>query len=182
MYSLPDTYLPYIQDVEDSFVHKTLNAMFSTVFTSFEFEWANKHAEGSKERRGKDGLKPDLQLSIEGRVVLFMEVKPPGPNQHESDYLSDKWKLFNLAKDEIDRSLRQHVFLPFIVTIQVYGKWINGHYFNCIPVIYFILFLKKDIGWRWEQWLCGQEYTMLMSSLWSMFPELGMILAQFGLY
>ncbi|KAF9157588.1 hypothetical protein BGX20_003831, partial [Mortierella sp. AD010] len=124
MYSLPATYFSFKQDLEDTFVHKTLNALFSTIFALFDLEWANKHAEGSRERR-KDGLKPDLQLDIGGRTVLFLEVKPPGPVHHESDYLSDKWKLLNLAKDEIDRNLRRHFHMPFIVTIQVFGEYRN---------------------------------------------------------
>ncbi|KAG0302966.1 hypothetical protein BGZ98_007100, partial [Dissophora globulifera] len=48
-------------------------------------------------------------------------VKPSGPDQQEPHYLADKWKLHNLAKDEIDRNMRQHLDVPFIVIIQVFA-------------------------------------------------------------
>ncbi|KAF9428890.1 hypothetical protein BGZ94_000669 [Podila epigama] len=102
---LPRTYHAFdADDGEDTFVHKTLHAIFSTVFTDFHMAWANKSAKGSKARRtegDRQGLRPDLQISVANQTVLFLEVKPP-TGTNESVYLADKWKLANLAKDELD--------------------------------------------------------------------------------
>ncbi|KAG0360260.1 hypothetical protein BGZ54_009638 [Gamsiella multidivaricata] len=127
---LPQTYYPFSADEgEDSFVHKALHAMISTVFSDFKKKWANKSAEGSKERRKEDdreGLRPDLQITINNQIVLFMEVKPPSCAT-ELKYLADRWKLANLAKDELDASLRKHIRLPFVTTIQVFGHRMEIH-------------------------------------------------------
>lgn len=125
-YDLPAKSMPFKAEIEDTFVHNTLHTLFQTVFSPYNVEWENKQADGSKERRrrdgAKEGLRPDLQLSHRGRVLLFLEVKPPGPSLQESVYLSDRWKLFNLAKDEIDKGMREHVHIPFVVVVQVFGK------------------------------------------------------------
>ncbi|KAF9084542.1 hypothetical protein BGX27_003784, partial [Mortierella sp. AM989] len=119
----------FLDEGEDSFVHKALHAMISTVFGDFKKKWANKSAEGSKERRkenDKEGLRPDLQVTINNQTVLFMEVKPPSCAA-EMTYLADRWKLANLAKDELDASLRKHIRLPFVTIIQVFGHKMEIH-------------------------------------------------------
>ncbi|KAF9346304.1 hypothetical protein BGX34_004045 [Mortierella sp. NVP85] len=83
--------------------------------------WSNEAADGSRERRkndGKEGLRPDLQVFINKQAVL--EVKPAS-NMTEPTYLSDKWKVVHLAKDELDLSLKKHIRLPYTVAIQVFG-------------------------------------------------------------
>ncbi|KAF9176900.1 hypothetical protein BGZ50_009468 [Haplosporangium sp. Z 11] len=126
---LPPTYFPFNdKDGEDSFVHKSLHALFSTIFCNYDKKWANKEARGSKERRegnGKEGLRPDLQIQKNGQTILFLEVKPPGGA--ESTYLADQWKLANLAKDEPNACFRKNIRLPFITTIQVFGHKMMIH-------------------------------------------------------
>ncbi|KAF9177816.1 hypothetical protein BGZ51_008354 [Haplosporangium sp. Z 767] len=126
---LPPTYFPFNdKDGEDSFVHKSLHALFSTIFCNYDKKWANKEARGSKERRegnGKEGLRPDLQIQKNGQTILFLEVKPPGGA--ESTYLADQWKLANLAKDELNACFRKNIRLPFITTIQVFGHKMMIH-------------------------------------------------------
>ncbi|KAF9995286.1 hypothetical protein BGZ79_011018 [Entomortierella chlamydospora] len=86
--------------------------------------WANKSAEGSKERRREDdreGLRPDLQVEINNQTVLYMEVKPPSSSAKLTN-LADRWKLVNLAKDELDAPLRKHIRLPFMTIIRIFGR------------------------------------------------------------
>lgn len=90
--------------------------MLSTVFEGFQTIWANKAAKGSTERRkeyGKEGLRPDFQIIKNGVPVLYMEVKPLGSTT-EQEYLSDRWKLTNMAKDELDACYRKHIRLSFM--------------------------------------------------------------------
>ncbi|KAG0328915.1 hypothetical protein BG004_002443, partial [Podila humilis] len=127
---LPQTYYTFkTDDGEDTFVHNALHAVISTVFSDFKKKWANVSAEGSKERRKEDdreGLRPDLQVTVNDQTVLFMEVKPPSCT-NELTYLADRWKLANLAKDELDASLQKHIRLPFVTTIQVFGHKMEIH-------------------------------------------------------
>ena len=118
-----------------------LYTMFTIAFKGFDLEWANLHVDGSFARRtidGEQGLRPDLQLKRRGKALLYLEVKPPGPSYREATYLADKWKLFNLAKDEIDRCLRQHFLLPFVV-VQVFGM--QSFMSNCV----FLFALFEDV-------------------------------------
>ncbi|KAG0204595.1 hypothetical protein BGX31_003148, partial [Mortierella sp. GBA43] len=90
----------------------------------FQVIWANKAAQGSRERRkefGREGLRPDFQIIKKGIPVLYMEAKPLGSTT-EQEYLSDRWKLANLAKDELDACYRKHIRLPFMTIIQIYGR------------------------------------------------------------
>ncbi|KAF8957423.1 hypothetical protein BGZ46_002190 [Entomortierella lignicola] len=121
---LPSTYFDFdIDEAEDTFVHRVLHSVISTVFKDLTIKWANKAAEGSKERRkedGKEGLRPNLQISKSYQAILFLEAKSPSRIK-EAIYLSDHWKLVNLAKDELDSCLRRHFKLEFFTTIQVFG-------------------------------------------------------------
>ncbi|KAK3823488.1 MAG: hypothetical protein J3Q66DRAFT_143685 [Benniella sp.] len=111
-------------DGEDTFVHSVLHSMVSTVFQGFKITWANKTATGSKLRRkddGKEGLRPNCQVIKNGVRVLYIEVKPL-ESTTESEYLADRWKLANLAKDELDACYRRHIQLPFMTIVQVYGR------------------------------------------------------------
>lgn len=121
---LPKTSFPFGNDDEDTFVHMMLHSMLSIVFQEFQVIWANKAAQGSRERRkefGREGLRPDFQIIKKGIPVLYMEAKPLGSTT-EQEYLSDRWKLANLAKDELDACYRKHIRLPFMTIIQIYGR------------------------------------------------------------
>ncbi|KAF9201999.1 hypothetical protein BGZ49_007821 [Haplosporangium sp. Z 27] len=110
-------------DIIDIFRSLVLHSIISTVFKDLTIKWANKAAEGSKERRkedGKESLRPDLQISKNNQAILFLEAKSPARIK-EAIYLSDPWKLVNLAKDELDSCLRRHFKLEFFTTIQVFG-------------------------------------------------------------
>ncbi|KAF9345933.1 hypothetical protein BGX34_004352 [Mortierella sp. NVP85] len=127
---LPVTSFPFDEiDGEDTFVHKTLHSIFSTVFEGFHIRWANKAARGSRERRKgdkKEGLRPDYQVLKNDVPLLYLEVKPLS-SMTEQEYLSDRWKLANMAKDELDASYHKHIRLPFMTVIQIFGRKMEVH-------------------------------------------------------
>ncbi|KAG0218071.1 hypothetical protein BGX31_011701 [Mortierella sp. GBA43] len=120
---LPVTSFPFDEiDGEDTFVHKTLHSIFSTVFKGFHIRWANKAARGSRERRKEDkkeGLRPDYQVLKNDVPLLYLEVKSLASTT-EQEYLRDRWKLANMAKDELDASYHKHIRLPFMTVIQIF--------------------------------------------------------------
>ncbi|KAI8349388.1 hypothetical protein B0O80DRAFT_501478 [Mortierella sp. GBAus27b] len=96
---LPVTSFPFDEiDGEDTFVHKTLHSIFSTVFKGFHIRWANKAA----------------------RVKSLASTT-------EQEYLRDRWKLANMAKDELDASYHKHIRLPFMTVIQIFGRKMEVH-------------------------------------------------------
>lgn len=127
---LPVTSFPFDEiDGEDTFVHKTLHSIFSTVFKGFHIRWANKAARGSRERRKEDkkeGLRPDYQVLKNDVPLLYLEVKSLASTT-EQEYLRDRWKLANMAKDELDASYHKHIRLPFMTVIQIFGRKMEVH-------------------------------------------------------
>ncbi|KAF9344858.1 hypothetical protein BGX34_005266, partial [Mortierella sp. NVP85] len=127
---LPQTSYPFTEnDGEDSFVHRVLHTLLTTVFDGFRTVWANKAAAGSRERRkedGKEGLRPDFQVFRNDVPVLYLEAKPL-ESTTANEYLADRWKLANLAKDELNACYRKHISLPYMTIIQVYGRKLEVH-------------------------------------------------------
>ncbi|KAF9344031.1 hypothetical protein BGX34_006065, partial [Mortierella sp. NVP85] len=120
---LPQALYPFPEN-DDTFVHRVLHSMLSTIFQDFKTVWANKAATGSRERReedGKEGWCPDLQVIKNDVAVMYLKVKSlESTTAHE--YLADRWKLASLAKDELDACYRKHISLPFMTIVQVYGR------------------------------------------------------------
>lgn len=93
--------------------------MFSTD-SGYKVKWANAVDEGSRVRRG-DGLKADGTLSRASSVLCHVEIKPPCQMFCTNDFLSDYWKLANLAKDCIDNHLTYGRSIQKFASVQVFG-------------------------------------------------------------
>ncbi|KAG0008870.1 hypothetical protein BGZ80_002976 [Entomortierella chlamydospora] len=122
---LPRRALSFIQGYEDTFAHSSMDALFTTVFPAndcYELDWANRPADGSKERRG-DALKPDATILKSCYELAFVEVKPPKEDRTARPYLEDLWKLANFCKDAIDNHITYgRGFITKTAGIQIYGK------------------------------------------------------------
>lgn len=112
---------------EDTFIHETLHGLFTPIFREFDLVWANSTNVGSK-HHCKDqrhrGLQPDLQIAQAGCRLAVLEAKPPGLERKSHVKLHDLWKVAGIAKDELNYQLDHNVDLPYIVAIQVFGKYL----------------------------------------------------------
>ncbi|KAF9422907.1 hypothetical protein BGZ76_003713 [Entomortierella beljakovae] len=121
---LPVEYLSFETGIEDTYCHGVIDALFSMKFPSrsvYRVNWANKMAEGSKDRRGGDGYKPDAIISRYGNELTFVEIKPPKSEHSTKSYLDDQWKLANFCKDAIDRYLRNGIEIRKLAALQIFG-------------------------------------------------------------
>ncbi|KAG0009498.1 hypothetical protein BGZ80_002336, partial [Entomortierella chlamydospora] len=120
---LPVKYRPFNYDIEDTYCHGVIDALFTRQFPStsvYKLDWANKEANGSKERRGY-GLKPDAIISRQGIELAFVEVKPPKGQRCVKSYLEDLWKLANFCKDGIDKCLSDSLEVRKAAGFQIFG-------------------------------------------------------------
>ncbi|KAF8942352.1 hypothetical protein BGZ46_006774, partial [Entomortierella lignicola] len=88
-------------DYEDTFAHRSIDALLSTIFPlndSYILDWANRPADGPKERRG-DALKPDSTIQKSHYELAFVELKPPKEDHSPRPYLEVHWKIANFCKD-----------------------------------------------------------------------------------
>ncbi|KAF9899151.1 hypothetical protein EC991_009520, partial [Linnemannia zychae] len=122
---LPVEYLPFERGLEDTYCHGVIDALLTRQFpakSKYHLDWANKEAEGSKERRVK-GYKPDGIFSSRSihRELAFLEVKPPKEQNYKRAFLEDLWKLANFCKDAIDNHLHQGFQIRKAAAVQVFG-------------------------------------------------------------
>ncbi|KAF9405752.1 hypothetical protein BGZ76_006490 [Entomortierella beljakovae] len=121
---LPMKYLSFKNGIEDTYCHGIIDALFTRQFSvrsAYDLEWANKEANGSKERRD-NGYKPDAIISKDGKELAFVEIKPPKEDRSMKLYLKDQWKLANYCKDNIDMYLRHGIRITESAAIQIFGK------------------------------------------------------------
>ncbi|KAF9198278.1 hypothetical protein BGZ49_000930 [Haplosporangium sp. Z 27] len=115
--------LSFVQDYEDIFAHSSMDALFTTIFPAnggYDLAWANRSADGSKERRG-DPLKSDATILKSGYELAFVEVKFPKEDHTARPYLEDLWKLANFCKDAIDTHIKyRRDFIVKTAGIQIY--------------------------------------------------------------
>ncbi|KAG0002488.1 hypothetical protein BGZ80_005970 [Entomortierella chlamydospora] len=102
-----------------------MDALFSTIFPAnggYSLVWANRPADGSKERRG-DPLKPDATILKSHYELAFAEIKPPKEDHSAKPYLEDQWKLANFCKDAIDNHITfGREFITKTAGIQIYAR------------------------------------------------------------
>ncbi|KAI1315271.1 hypothetical protein EDD11_001052 [Mortierella claussenii] len=119
---LPTEYLTFENEAEDTYCHSFIDALFTRQFpakSQYRLEWANKQADGSKERRG-NGYKPDVIVSKLRRELAFVEIKPPREQRCSRPHLEDLWKLANFCKDAIDLHLRSGVDIRKAAAVQIF--------------------------------------------------------------